>query len=238
MPRRDPDRRTDPVSPAGAMGGTCPTQRDAAGRLMLHPGVAAWWQDLQRPCVFRDRSRTPAGGDRPNIRAVMRPPPRPPRWPSALILPLALWSAVPRLEWCPIGWAEVRPDCFAACAGDADPARCEAGRAQPPCDPGCTPSVRAAEPPSPLDSAPADAYPGGRAYCLGGPSGGDGLLPFTPDAPNASEFVAVLPPAAPAPAILTLRTRLVIAEALYPRPSPVGAVPRVRAPPSISRNNC
>lgn len=33
-----------------------------------------------------------------------------------LFLPLALWSALPQVQWCAASWAEVTPECFVACA--------------------------------------------------------------------------------------------------------------------------
>jgi len=167
------------------------------------------------------------------------------RWASVLALPLALWSAVPGVQWCPLGWAEVRPECFASCTSPAAildvgtrgccerscttlPTSC-AGDASDACPIQAGPFECG---PGAPESAPDDRYPGGRAYCLGGPSGGDGLAPGTLEAYDASGPAAVLPAEAdvarPVPVACP-----VVAEIAHPPPSPIGAVPRGRAPPSV-----
>jgi len=166
-------------------------------------------------------------------------------WAGALALPLALWSAVPGVQWCPLGWAEVTPACALACVSPAaildvgSGGCCERScpTSQAPCATGDSDSCPIQAGPSACgtetsDSVPDDPYPGGRAYCLGGPSGGDGLAPGTLEAPDASGPAAVPPPetdiARPAPGACRVAAALA-----HPPPSPVGANPRSRAPPPV-----
>jgi hypothetical protein len=81
-------------------------------------------------------------------------------------------------------------------------------------------------------------YPGGRAYCLAGPSGGDGL-PLTPPAvPDVSEPAAVLPLAITLAVLPALGEGPVVTPTSHPPVSPIGAVPRSRAPPPTGRTTC
>ena len=157
-------------------------------------------------------------------------------WMRALALPLALWSAVPGVQWCQVGWAEVSLECFAECSiegpdGSAGGAGACADAAR-----GCPAGVAACGlEPCGADAETADGPPGGRAYCLSGPAGGDGITPVPLD---ASPPVAFLPASdwgrAPAeeaepPAVRT-----------EPRPPPPAtlAVPRIRAPPAPGSTTC
>jgi hypothetical protein len=167
------------------------------------------------------------------------------RWASALALPLALWSAVPGVQWCPLGWAEVSPACYVACVSpaailDVGTKRC-CERSCPASQGHCAADASDSCPvqagpfacgPDAPDSAPADRYPGGRAYCLGGPSGGDGLAPGTLEAPDASGPGAALPAEAAVARPGSVACP-VVAALTRPPPSPIGAVPRGRAPPSV-----
>jgi len=164
---------------------------------------------------------------------------------TALALPLALWSAVPGVQWCPLGWAEVTPACVVACVSPA--AILDVGT-RGCCERSCPTSqgsraVDASDAcpiqagpfacgPGASETAPDDRYPGGRAYCLGGPSGGDGLAPGILEAPDASVPAAVLPPEADVACPVTVACP-VVAALVHPPPSPIGAVPRGRAPPSV-----
>ena len=167
------------------------------------------------------------------------------RWASALALPLAVWSAVPGVQWCPLGWTEVSPACYVACVSPAaildvgTRGCCErscpssqtscAGGALDDCPIQAGPFACG---PGASDYAPDNRYPGGRAYCLGGPSGGNGLAPGTLEAPDASGPAAVLP----AEAGVAHPARVmcpVVAALAHPPPSPIGAVPRGRAPPPV-----
>ena len=167
------------------------------------------------------------------------------RWATALALPLALWSAVPGVQWCPLGWAEVTPACVVACVSPAaildvgTRGCCE--RSCPTSQSSCAVDASDACPiqagpfacgSETSESAPDDRYPGGRAYCLGGPSGGHGLAPGTLEAPDASGPAAVLPdePDVARPVGVACP---VVAALAHPPPSPIGAVPRGRAPPSV-----
>jgi hypothetical protein len=150
------------------------------------------------------------------------------------MLPLALWSAVPGVRWCPLGWDEVRAECFVARTAVVEagtPGCCEraCGETEALCgDPDAGQNCTA----PPL----ASEFPGGRAYCLGGPAGGDGVPPVAAllDSPVLS---ALLPDAIPA----TLPERATcpaVVAATHPPPSPVGAVPRERAPPGSGSISC
>ena len=161
------------------------------------------------------------------------------RWSSVLTLPLALWSAVPGVQWCPLGWAEVRPECFATCAS---PAQVVVAGSDGCCERACDAVPERRATPCPDEAACATDgeadYPGGRAYCLAGPSGGDGLPLASPVAPDAAGPAAVLP-IADALAVAPVRAeRPVDAPASHPPASPIGAVPRSRAPPPAGRTTC
>lgn len=172
-------------------------------------------------------------------------------WSRVIALPLALWSTVPGIQWCRVGWAEVRLECFAACSiekSDCPPGRCGPGAAPaqkcPEAPDTCTPprcgmgdipatgcpagvSACALDPCGPVGDT-TDGLPGGRAYCLSGPSGGDGVPPIQPDAGHP---MAVLPPTrATATPDTGAERPQVFAVASPPVPA-TGAVPRIRAPP-------
>lgn len=160
-------------------------------------------------------------------------------WLRALALPLALWSAIPGVQWCQVGWAEVSLECFAECSierpdrsvGEAcAPAVCDgSARGCPAGMPACglAPCGSATE--------PSEAPPAGRAYCLSGPAGGDAIPPVPLD---ASPPLAILPAAgwAAMPATVAWHP-LAQATARPPRPAG-GAVPRIRAPPRSGSTTC
>ena len=98
----------------------------------------------------------------------MRTDSRPSRQVALFALPLALWAAVPTLQFCSIRWDQVRPECVRACA--TEDRACAAVPADRACGAGCT------------TSAPAcgEACAPHRAYCPGGPNGGAGVRPHPP----------------------------------------------------------
>ena len=165
------------------------------------------------------------------------------RWPSALILPVALWSAVPGVQWCPLGWAEVPPECFVACVSPAtilnvgSPGCCEEScGAVASCPPRET---CGAEESGPLEGTNPDApYPGGRAFCLSGPSGGEGVPRGAEVAPDSPGRVAVLPPVILGADLPKRSTFPVVGALPHPPPAPTGAVPRGRAPPGFGGTTC
>jgi hypothetical protein len=185
----------------------------------------------------------------------MSPASRLRRWQGAVMVPLALWSIVPGIRWCPLGWDEVRAECFTACsARDLVMEAGSEGCCERACAPGASPLLRgdpdagegrAAQLPLCGDpdagescSAPANEYPGGRAFCLGGPSGGDAVPPIAPHAPDLTALAATLPGAAVAMALPERAACPVAVTAMRPPPAPTGAVPRGRAPPGTDGITC
>lgn len=157
-------------------------------------------------------------------------------WLRVLALPIALWSAVPGVQWCAVGWADVSLECFAECTVERPD--CSAGEAAA-CDGsalGCLAGVAACGlEPCASDAEPAEAPAGGRAYCLSGPAGGD-AIPTVP--PDASPPLAILPASGWAVRpVSDAGQPLAQATARPPRPSS-GAVPRIRAPPETGSTTC
>ena len=144
-------------------------------------------------------------------RASRRRPPRTPLFWSAL---LALWSAVPAIEWCSVSWAEVTDECIVSCAvaeGQSPIARgtCPADGSP------CGPEPRASE----------------RAFCLHGPVGGSGVSPASVlddiDAPLAALMVEEPPTSPPTTPAAAIAVDVDVGE----QPAR-GERPPVRAPPS------
>ncbi len=179
------------------------------------------------------RSRT-----RPQVRRADNPGMmlrRLPRRVAPLALVLALWTALPSVEWCPFSWAD-----FVAGA-TTESTTCESGAA---CDPVCARMMsgtnsggacatqKTATCPLPCDPSPDPLPFGDRAWCVHPPV--DALVVSTLhiDPPAALPALATLvpplvvpPPAASAPrAITTVFQSPVL---LAPHAPPLG-----RAPPS------
>lgn len=187
-----------------------------------------------------DGPRTPPHGDRPMLPGMRRPISSS-GWMRALALPLALWSAIPGVQWCSVGWADVRLECFAECSIERseDPGSpCPAGaggscgvEAQ-----GCPAGLaECALGPCNADGGSSEGLPGGRAYCLSGPTGGDAVPPVPLD---AAPPLAIVPSAdwdeTPADGVERPIERTV---ARPPTPA-IGAVPRIRAPPESGSTTC
>jgi hypothetical protein len=157
------------------------------------------------------------------------------RLPSVLVLPLALWSVVPGIRWCSLGWEEVRPECFSSCAvAEVVTAPCPAADASCPAvaaPEGCCGDAGS------CDAAPATEYPSGRAFCLGGPAGGNGVSSVSP-VPDAPGPAAILPHAPAITVARALERRAFRTVVVHPPPSPAGAVPRTRAPPESVAITC
>lgn len=131
--------------------------------------------------------------------STMRPHPGI-RYATALLgIPISLWSALPTVRWCSPGWSEVRVECLLPCAAgvvDADAAcgSAESCEAASECPASCAGTGSAAAVPATESSCADDArFPCGLAFCVDGPTGGDGL---------PAEGLASAPPTASAPAIL------------------------------------
>jgi len=179
-------------------------------------------------------------------------------WSRVIALPLALWSTVPGIQWCRVGWAEVRAECFVACS--IEPSGCPqnpGGAAASPTE--GSPEASAACPPSPCgpgaiaaNGCPAGSgtctlgpcdpggdsgeWPaGGRAYCLSGPSGGDGVPPLPP---GAGPPVAVVPATILRGTPDTGAARPMVFTVASPSVPTAGAVPRIRAPPLTRLTTC
>jgi hypothetical protein len=162
-------------------------------------------------------------------------------WLRVLALPLALWSAVPGVQWCPVGWAEVSLECFAECTierptedkacsavAESSPAACD-GSAR-----GCTAGVAECGL-APCGADDSGEPPGGRAYCLSGPLGGDGIPPVPLD---ASPPLATLPVSDWSGAPAEEAERPAVREVARPPTPATGAVPRIRAPPEPGSTTC
>lgn len=161
---------------------------------------------------------------------------RSPRWTFAWTPLLALWAAVPTVLWCPPDLGEACMAAFARCsrAGVA-PASC--GDACPMAhDHSATVTHCADLPDCPFASASTPAREGGpcrRAFCVGDPAGGVGLLR------NAAPLLS-----APAPAVLVAAVEIappvsqrlarVPPRASRPPPRIAFLTPPARAPPSCS----
>ena len=116
---------------------------------------------------------------------------------TLLALPLALFSAVPSVEWCYAPRVPLTPEAFAACLAseftgctaevECGDASCAAANDSPSCPPSlaCEDAVRAPE-------GEPSAEPNGpeRAFCIGNPVGGFGVRP-SPD--DDSRPLAVAP---------------------------------------------
>lgn len=122
---------------------------------------------------------------------------------TLLALPLALFSAMPSVEWCYAPRVPLTPEAFAACLAseftgctaevECGAASCAAADDSPSCPPSlaCEDAVRvkegepcavgsASENSPGADAAPDPALPD-RAFCVGGPAGGPGLRPSLDD---------------------------------------------------------
>src|SRR5438105_3824439 len=113
----------------------------------------------------------------------MRTGSRPWRMVAILTIPLALWAALPVLQFCRFGWDEVRPECLLGMLvtdsapvshANAAPATPCSARTGCPFAAGSEHSIPIADAEcarvdAPAHSASQHAH-GGRAYCLGGPN--------------------------------------------------------------------
>jgi hypothetical protein len=153
---------------------------------------------------------------------------RAPRFASALVLPLALWSVVPGIRWCSLGWEEIRPECFTSCAvAEVVTAPCPAAASSCPAAADVAPEACGGDPEC-CDAPP--EYPGGRAFCLGGPSGGNGVSSVSP-VPGAPGPAAIVPRASAIAVTHVPERRVASTTVVHPPPTPAGAVPHARAPP-------
>jgi hypothetical protein len=153
-------------------------------------------------------------------------------------LPIALWAAIPAIQWCPNG-AEVMIECLvldpdpalaAVCTSSCDPRACSpapnacATTAEgPACGSACD------DAPSPVESPPAS----GSAFCLDDPSGGNGVRPMPlevdqPDTPAITLAAIVTPEPPPAHRMRASETQA------RPPTESHRPLPPARAPPSFS----
>lgn len=131
------------------------------------------------------------------------------------LLPVAIWSAYPRFQWCEMSWAEVQPECLVSCAVQSSLDACPASVA-PECrlagetccsgepDVGETAVDRGIAPITSADAGVLDAgaievdpdetkgraEPSSRAWCLGD-AGGPALRERDPPSPFADLFNAI-----------------------------------------------
>ena len=143
---------------------------------------------------------------------------RPARITAAWNVAIALWSAVPGIQWCSVSWAEVTDECLVSCA-TAEAFAPEAG-----CGP-CPAEGAACD----ADTEPRASE---RAFCLHGPVGGSGISPGSPLA-NTDDPSASTPaddPVDVAPVCARVWT-LAVDTDVGPQP-PRGERPPIRAPPT------
>ena len=194
----------------------------------------------------------------------MRTGSRPWRMVAIFALPIALWAALPALQFCRLGVSQVRPECVfgtyvaqaalshesalpaadvaTPCSGASAPTSCSAAsETSCPFAARCAPSSQAAgrDHPCTADCERVDARTHSsnhhahhaRAFCLGGPNGGTGVRPHSPQ----------LRTHAPPPAIVTATLALAslphqtrrVAPQLAVRPPPRLWITRapIRGPP-------
>src|SRR5258705_7401522 len=140
-----------------------------------------------------------------------------PRAVVTLALPLALWTALPAVQWCTLRWDQVRLECFARCerttpavapcarAAGGCPLAAASGSA--PCGAaescaahGHAAGIHATAPAQAACPLSARWAPGlkrpaspahGRAYCLGAPNGGLALRASAPSPDPAGTISAL-----------------------------------------------
>jgi hypothetical protein len=122
----------------------------------------------------------------------MRSRPAPTRAFAAVLLPLALWSAIPAARWCPLDWSQVCSVQFLRCAAGLEAAAdcvpmggCPLARATSGSSSACANSAGSATRATSGGAAPCEApAPGAshgrRAYCLEDPLSGRGLTEAGP----------------------------------------------------------
>ncbi len=161
----------------------------------------------------------------------MRTDSRPSRLMGRFALPLALWAAVPTLQFCRVAWDETRPECLEGVpAAEVEIVR---HAMAPPCAAACPSADRSCAAACPSDetgTCPARP-PAHRTYCPGGPNGGAGVRPHAPEirvqAPEPILFAAAGEVISPPRAIQRVVTQL----AVRPPPRLWITCPPVRGPP-------
>jgi hypothetical protein len=159
-------------------------------------------------------------------------------------LPIALWATIPAITWCPVGWDQVRPECFieqvaTARASAPHAMSCEGASALRTLEcPGsaCLGGDGALAATCPLSTPCADESPaspdGPRAYCLSEPNGGSGLRSIAPDLPpNALQPALVGAQLVPEPPLCAY-ARLAVEPEARPPTHAWALLPPARAPPA------
>jgi hypothetical protein len=169
---------------------------------------------------------------------------------SFLLLPVALASALPAFQWCSLDWADIRPECFVACAdrvryapsgacaATLDSERCEsscsiapAAEAREPGNP-CAPPAAANEPQeargAEQDTAPSGDSRRGRAWCPDD-HGGPGRIEPAPVLPDPLAFPVAAAAIEPCPDRTGVRVDR--GDLPAPRSAAPGTRPPARAPP-------
>ena len=139
---------------------------------------------------------------------------RTPRFAATWALPLALWTALPAIQWCPTGWDQVCAQMLLVCSAVPNA------------------SSQCSESECPLMGHAAERESSeSRAYCLDGPNGGAadvhaGIRLHAPE-----RLAAEIVPTVTLPPPVGVARR---AETRSPRPPPRAwpPVPPARAPPS------
>ena len=154
-------------------------------------------------------------------------------------LPMALWAALPAVQWCPLDWQEACIAALLQCPSSEAQAACEAGgacpliKADPPStagdicgSPEACPMARAESSPRP------ERDPAKRTYCVGAPNGGAGLRAHGAEFRPIVDLVAIVPGAAFAQRAVAL-AEVVPQRTSRAPPGPWLTQPPARAPPSL-----
>ena len=164
---------------------------------------------------------------------------------APLMLGLAVWMALPSLEWCPFTWAECRESCDA----QSEPVACEIA---PSCDPICNatmscgtalPDAECAAPttetsdaascPLPCDPTPDTGPAGDRAWCVHPPVEALVAVSIEIQPPAPAPTLALLAPSIDLEPPLAESARVVTTVFQPPILVAPHAPPLGRAPPSI-----
>ena len=160
----------------------------------------------------------------------------------AWALPLALWAALPTVRGCPVGWQQACAAGLLRCSATQAPAACTRSaegcplahadslpEANDACGSaaGCPLSHASSESPP----SPREPFQSGRAYCLGDPNGGTGLLAQAPQLHSSASLPAIVPATKIDPRAVVLMAHAP-ERTCRPPPRPWLRRPPARAPPA------
>ena len=139
---------------------------------------------------------------------------RMPRFAALWAMPLALWTALPAIQWCPAGWSQVCAQKMIACSAMPD--------AESKCSGGHCPLM--------ADTPRHERTSSSRAYCLAGPNGG--AAEFQRDVRLHAPVLAAGVPVGASVAIPRATAWRTPALQSRPPPGVRQLLPPVRGPPS------